>query len=109
MKINDSLKKGPAQSVDVQENKATSARATGTDVAKESATASAGSTASVNVNLSSQLQSVTGQLAGSNVFDAQKVEEIKAAIAGGKFQVDAGKVADGLLKTVKELLQQPKR
>jgi len=104
VKINDTLKKGRTQGIDALEGKAASARAAETGAAKENAAASTGSTASVNVNLSSQVE----RLAEPNVFDAQKVEEIKAAIAEGRFQVDAGKVADGLLKTVKELLQQPK-
>lgn len=44
-------------------------------------------------------------MAASNVFDANKVEAIKLAIADGKFQVNPEKVADGLLATVKNLLQ----
>lgn len=61
--------------------------------------------ASVNVNLSSQLQALTENMAGSEVFDTQKVEEIKAAIADGQFKVDAGKVADSLIETVRGLIQ----
>ncbi|MFZ4699528.1 MAG: flagellar biosynthesis anti-sigma factor FlgM [Candidatus Methylumidiphilus sp.] len=38
------------------------------------------------------------------VFDADKVEQIKTAIASGQFQVDPSKVADGLLQSVKDLL-----
>lgn len=55
--------------------------------------------------MSAQLQSLQGTMAASNVFDANKVEAIKLAIADGKFQVDAEKVADGLIATVKNLLQ----
>ncbi|HUW27482.1 MAG TPA: flagellar biosynthesis anti-sigma factor FlgM [Sulfuriferula sp.] len=55
--------------------------------------------------MSAQLQSLQGTMAASNVFDANKVEAIKLAIADGKFQVDAEKVADGLITTVKNLLQ----
>ncbi len=58
-----------------------------------------------SVHLSSQAQSLT-QLAGSGgVFDAQKVEEIKSAIAEGRFQVDPEKVANGLLDTVSDLIR----
>ncbi|MHB1332870.1 MAG: flagellar biosynthesis anti-sigma factor FlgM [Sulfuriferula sp.] len=54
---------------------------------------------------SAQLQSLQGAIASSEVFDAGKVEAIKSAIADGKFKVNAEKVADGLLTTVKNLLQ----
>lgn len=57
-----------------------------------------------SVHISSQLQSLESHLGGDSVFDAQKVEEIKAAIAGGHFQVNPEKVANGLLETVKDLL-----
>ena len=40
-------------------------------------------------------------------FDVKKVEEIKAAIASGQFQIDAEKVADGLIKSVSEFIQRP--
>jgi negative regulator of flagellin synthesis FlgM len=54
--------------------------------------------------LSNQLQSLEGQVAGGSVFNAEKVEEIKLAIANGSFHVNSHKVAEGLLDTVKDLL-----
>lgn len=54
--------------------------------------------------LSVQLQSLQNTQASGAVFEAKKVEEIKLAISEGRFQVDAEKVADGLLETVKDLL-----
>lgn len=60
--------------------------------------------ASDNVTLSTQAQALAGQSSKDQVFDAKKVEEIKAAIASGQFQVNAGRVADGLLATVKDLI-----
>ena len=39
------------------------------------------------------------------MFDANKVEEIKAAIAGGQFQVDPEKVASGLIGNASDLLR----
>nr|WP_314861264.1 flagellar biosynthesis anti-sigma factor FlgM [uncultured Undibacterium sp.] len=64
-------------------------------------------TPSINVQispLSVQLQALQSTQASSAVFEAKKVEEIKLAISEGRFQVDAEKVADGLLETVKDLL-----
>ncbi len=54
--------------------------------------------------MSAQLQSLEAQVAASNVFDAEKVDAIKSAIASGQFKVDSEKVADGLIETVKDLL-----
>ena len=50
--------------------------------------------------------SLAGYNGQQQVFDANKVEAIKLAIADGKFQVDAEKVTAWLLiTTVKNLLQ----
>lgn len=76
----------------------------GVSKGNETAASKAAATASDSVTLSAtsvQLQS----LESSEVFDTQKVEEIKAAIARGDFSVDTAKVADGLLQTVKDLIQ----
>ncbi|MFZ6644204.1 flagellar biosynthesis anti-sigma factor FlgM [Undibacterium sp. TJN25] len=60
-------------------------------------------------NLSTQLQGLQGAQASSGVFETKKVEEIKQAISEGRFQVNSEKVADGLLDTVKDLLNSRKR
>lgn len=59
--------------------------------------------------LSTQLQAMQSTQASNAVFEAKKVEEIKLAISEGRFQVNSEKVADGLLETVKDLLNSRKR
>jgi negative regulator of flagellin synthesis FlgM len=56
-------------------------------------------------DLSRSLAALEARIAGGEaVFDAARVEEIKKAIAEGRFNVDAGSVADSLLESVQELL-----
>ena len=99
MKINDSgsIKK-PA---------ATGVAATQTGASKSAEKTGATAAASDNVRLSSQAKALSST-SSSGVFDTQKVEEIKAAIASGTFQVDASKVADGLIDSVRDLIQKRK-
>lgn len=61
-----------------------------------------------------QLAAATGQLGQSSStavlpsttgdFDAVRVAEIRASISAGRYQVNTAKIADGLLSTVRELL-----
>jgi len=67
-------------------------------------TDAAGKASSDNVTLSAQAKALTSQSGSTGVFDAKKVDEIKAAIAGGQFKVNAESVADGLMDTVKDLI-----
>lgn len=94
MKIDDSIKKTGGLGVG-----STQARAN-----KGAEKAGTGTAASDSVQVSSQLKTLAGQVAGSSVFNSTKVEEIKAAIATGQFQVDPEKIADGLMDTVKDLI-----
>jgi len=96
VKIDDSLKKAAGLSVGT-----TPARPGKS--AEKAATVDKAPAESDNVHLSSKLQSLS-QMGGNSVFDAKKVEEIKAAIAEGRFQVDPEKVANGLLDTVNDLI-----
>lgn len=99
MKIEDSIKKTPSLGVGTKQT-ATPGKGAGKT--------ESGTVASVNVSVSSQMQALSSTVANSNVFDASKVEEIKSAIADGRFQVNAEKVADGLIDNVKDMLQRPK-
>jgi negative regulator of flagellin synthesis FlgM len=82
---------------------ATATTSPGSAAAKGADKAAASGAASDSVKLSSQGQALA---AGSStaVFDAKKVEEIKAAIANGSFQVDASKIADGLIDSVRDFV-----
>ncbi len=55
--------------------------------------------------LSAKLQQVEASLGNEPVVNAQRVAEIKQAIAEGRFKVDPEKIADGLLKSVREMLE----
>lgn len=57
-----------------------------------------------NVSLSAQSQALSKTAGSEAVFDAGKVDEIKAAIAGGSFRVNTERVADGLIESVRELI-----
>jgi negative regulator of flagellin synthesis FlgM len=104
MNISDSLKKlGTGVEKPVLEKSNTSKGSDKTTAATGNATTD---TDSVTLSSASvQLQSIGASSASGEVFDANKVEEIKSAIARGEFTVDTGKVADGLLQTVKDLIQ----
>ena len=67
--------------------------------------ASSANSISTNIQLSGQLQNIEKNLSKGEVFDAERVAEIKQAISEGRFTVNADKVADGLLDTVRDLIQ----
>lgn len=54
-------------------------------------------------DLGSKLSQLEGQFNGAD-FDTKKVEEIRNAIAEGRFKVNADAVADKLLASVSDLL-----
>lgn len=62
---------------------------------------------STSVSLGStatQLHSMENSMANAPVVDAAKVAEIKQAIAEGRFQVNTSVVADRLIATVRDLI-----
>ena len=59
-------------------------------------------------NLGSQLAGIEASLADVPVVDVQRVEEIKLAIAEGRFKVNPDVIADKLLETVQELIRAQK-
>ncbi len=61
-------------------------------------------------SLSSSLQQAEATISATPVVDQSRVDEIKAAMSEGRFKVDAEKVADGLIESVRQMLQaQPGR
>jgi negative regulator of flagellin synthesis FlgM len=96
VKIEDTLKKTAGLGVGTTPTRGKGADKT-TGVGKATAE-------SDNVKLSSTAQTLA-QAGSGGVFDTQKVEEIKAAIANGTFKVDPEKVANGLLDTVTDLIK----
>jgi len=66
----------------------------------------------VNVSLgstSSQLRSLEGDIANAPAVDAKKIAEIKLAISEGRFQINSGAIADGLIRNVKDLISASQR
>lgn len=103
MNISDSIKK-----MGVGVDKPTLDKGAANKGSEKAAGTSTSASSTDNVTLSSasvQLQSLESGLAAGEVFDTNKVEEIKAAISRGDFSVDTAKVADGLLQSVKDLIQ----
>jgi negative regulator of flagellin synthesis FlgM len=101
VKIDDSMKKAAGLGVSTTPTRA------GKSAESKAATNTA-SPATESVRISPQLQTLASELSNNGVFDSGKVEEIKSAIAGGRFQVNAEKIADGLIDTVKDLIHSRK-
>ncbi|HMV52134.1 MAG TPA: flagellar biosynthesis anti-sigma factor FlgM [Rhodocyclaceae bacterium] len=55
-------------------------------------------------SLSSRLAEIQSSLSNVPVVDSAKVEEIKQAISEGRFKVNAEKVADSLIESVRQML-----
>lgn len=64
----------------------------------------AGPGASERVDISSVSASLQEVGAGEAPVNAQKVAEIKQAIAEGRFQINPERIADGLLNSVRDML-----
>lgn len=69
--------------------------------AAQQATSSAASERVDISSLSARLQEVG---AGETPVNAQRVAEIKQAIAEGRFQINPERIADGLLNSVRDML-----
>ena len=59
--------------------------------------------------LSTQLKEIEASLESTEVVDSERVAEVKRAIAEGRFEVNAEKVADRLIEATRERLQAHKQ
>jgi len=55
-------------------------------------------------SLSTSLQKAERAMAEAPVVDQQRVDEIRQAISEGRFKINAGRIADGLIESVRDLL-----
>jgi negative regulator of flagellin synthesis FlgM len=97
---------------DASTQNASNTPATSQTAAQSSTQASAqAASTQQDVNLSTLSLEVRGLSGGltnaSGGIDTKRVAEIKDAISKGNLSVDAGKIADGLIQTVRDLLQKP--
>lgn len=59
--------------------------------------------------LSTSLAKAEAALAATPAVDKARVAEIRQAIAEGRFKVDASRIADGLIESVREILGEQAR
>lgn len=84
--------------------KASETRSSSTGKAAPASQPSAGASVQLS-GQSAQLQSSDG----ASVFDAARVGQIKQAISDGKFQINAGAIADRLISSARELVDAERR
>lgn len=66
--------------------------------------ASQGDASVESSSLSSRLAEIQASLSNVPVVDSSRVDDIKAAISEGRFKVNADKVADSLIESVRQML-----
>ena len=106
MKIDASVKSPTSNGV-----KETSPRAAKAGTSAPTAAPQGKSGAQDNVQitaLSSQLQAMESSMDNVPVVDSARVEAIKLAISEGRFKINPEVIADSLLATVKDLIQNQK-
>ncbi|WP_233803930.1 flagellar biosynthesis anti-sigma factor FlgM [Paraburkholderia sp. HP33-1] len=89
-----------------QSGEATSAASATQGTTSAAAPAASSTSGDTNVSLSGLSQHLRSLAAsGSADIDTAHVESIKQAIKSGTLQIDSGKIADGVLQTARDLLQ----
>ena len=54
--------------------------------------------------LSARLQQIESSIASAPSMNVDRVAEVRQAIAQGNFKIDTGKIADGLIESVRQML-----
>lgn len=104
MKIENSIKIESAKPVN--EGQPSPGKSGQRTVASAAASGARGANSiSTDIQLSAHLKNIEKNLSKGEVFDTERVAEIKQAISEGRFTVNADKVADGLLDTVRDLIR----
>lgn len=99
-----SLQDGPARTQ--QGDSASALGAGGTASSAASSAIASGTSGDTNVSLSSLSSSLRSLAAsGAADIDMGQVQSIKDAIKNGTLQIDAGKIADGIIETARGLLK----
>ena len=104
MKIDKSGKTPPVTPIRDGTGRASATRSTAQPAAGGSTPESSNSTSVHIGSNSAQIQIISESMGNSPVVNTAKVAEIKQAISEGKFQVNAGAVADQLIASVTELI-----
>lgn len=55
-------------------------------------------------SLSSSLNKAEAAMASTPTIDRSRVDEIRQAISEGRFKIDANRIADGLIESVRQML-----
>lgn len=56
-------------------------------------------------SLSSSLSKAEAAMAATPAVDRSRVDEIRQAISEGRFKIDANRIADGLIESVRQMLE----
>lgn len=86
---------------------ATSATRSSSGAGSAKASSSASSTPGAQIDISgtsSRLRELEATIANVPVVDSARVNEIKQAISDGRFKVNADRVADSLIESVRQML-----
>jgi negative regulator of flagellin synthesis FlgM len=78
---------------------------TGKPAAKPEAGAAAAAAPQVELSpLSARIQEIESTIASAPAVNSERVAEIRQAIAQGNFKIDASRIADGLIDSVRQML-----